>query len=356
MPASTDPRTEPELVAFADAARGDAARAGELLRLLDERHPLYEGADSLAVARMRGALLSAVAHHSLSAVALPFVLEELESAYDPQLTAIAAAALRRYPEPNGRVVRAALEAVPLIHAHDAPVRVGGEQTTATLELFRTLRWLAEHGQVEIAEVHTLAARRLEPAARAELLGDLDEAAPVLPRPPDPDPVTRLHRAPSTELAGVELEDHSGARLTFSELFAGHTTLAFFFFTRCGNPAKCPLTVARLGRLQLRIEREGLPLRTAAFTYDPAFDTPPRLLHYARSWAASPGERHRFVRAPRSFGLVREHFELGVGYGPGGPNRHQLEVFIVDRDVTLRAAVTRQRWTEEQLLQLAREVT
>ena len=303
---------------------------------------------------MRGALLAAVARHSLSVAALPFVIEELESANDPQLTAIAAAALRRYPEPNARIARAALEAVPLIHAHDAPVQVGDKHTTATLELFRTLRWLAEHGQVAISEVRALAARRLEPGARDELLGDLAET-PIAPTGAESPEPFRLKRAPSAELAAVELEDHTGARLTFSELFAGHTTLVFFFFTRCGNPAKCPLTVAKLGRLQQRIDRDGVALRTAAVTYDPAFDTPPRLLQYARSWAANPSHQHRFVRAPRSSGLVREHFELGVGYGPGGPNRHQLEAFVVDRAATLRAAITRQRWTEEQLLELAREV-
>jgi protein SCO1/2 len=55
----------------------------------------------------------------------------------------------------------------------------------------------------------------------------------------------------------------------------------FFYTRCDNPNKCSLTVTKLARLQKSIVEEQLEglLRTAAITYDPAYDLPPRLKAY-----------------------------------------------------------------------------
>ena len=70
------------------------------LELLDERHAIYRGVSTPAVTRMRGALLLALGHRALPTTALPFVLEELESAHDAWLTAIAAHVLRKYPEPS----------------------------------------------------------------------------------------------------------------------------------------------------------------------------------------------------------------------------------------------------------------
>src|SRR5205823_3483023 len=59
---TVEPRTPAELFAFAESSRGDVSRSEALLGLLDERHVVYQRADSLSVARMRAAVLSALAH------------------------------------------------------------------------------------------------------------------------------------------------------------------------------------------------------------------------------------------------------------------------------------------------------
>lgn len=360
-----EPRTPAELFALAGAGRGDPLVAPLFLQLFDERHHVYAGVDSLTVARMRAELLAAVAHHSLSTQALPFVLEELESASDPRLTALAAAALRRHPEPGRRFVQPLLDALSFIDGHDDVVELGSlrrandpERTTAATEVLRTLGWLVSSGHFPLTELQQLVERRLEPAARGDVLAGVQPPPASVTHSADDaaTPTRVLRKAPDEALARVRVQDHSGVEFSFREVFTGRTTLVFFFFTRCGNPAKCPLTVATLGRLQQRIRREALPLATAAFTYDPAFDTPERLTRYARSWGAEPSAWHRFLRVPEAFPRVKDFFELGVNYGPGGVNRHQLEAFVVDRNATLVRAVTRRRWTEEELLMLAREVT
>ena len=75
---------------------------------------------------------------------------------------------------------------------------------------------------------------------------------------------------------VELEDQDGRRLTFGECFVGAPTVAVFFYTRCTNPNKCSLTIAKLAQLQAAIQTASLAgqIKTAAISYDPAFDYRP----------------------------------------------------------------------------------
>jgi protein SCO1/2 len=303
---------------------------------------------------MRCALLESVSHNSLSLRALPFVLEELESASDPRLTAVAAAALRKSPEPQASFVQPILQGLQAIHEHDAPVLVGQTRTTATDQMLLSLRWLVEARQYPLTELHLLANSMLRLKDADALLRGVFQPNFEPPRNEADVPVTPVFRRIPPRLADLVAEDHAHTRITLRDLFQGRTTLVFFFFTRCANPMKCPLTVAKLARLHGRIARARLPIRTAAFTYDPAYDTSERLMHYARSWGAMPSVRHRFLRVPRSFGRMRDFFQLGVGYGPAGVNRHQLEVFVVDRHLTLIAGVLRRQWNEEQLLAIAEE--
>ena len=84
-------RSEEEVKALISQGRGDPSFNPTFLALLDEHHLIYLGANPSAVIRMRGALLAALAYRALPDQALPIVLAELDSSYDPWLTAIAAA-------------------------------------------------------------------------------------------------------------------------------------------------------------------------------------------------------------------------------------------------------------------------
>ena len=102
---------------------------------------------------MRGALLLALGHRALPTTALPFVLEELESAHDAWLTAIAAHVLRKYPEPSASFAEPLRSAVLNIQHRDEIVRLargggdtsGGEKTTAMSEVMQTIGWLGRAG-------------------------------------------------------------------------------------------------------------------------------------------------------------------------------------------------------------------
>ena len=367
MPASLALRSEADLIRLVEAGRGDSAYTQSFLDLLDERHPLYDGVGTAAVVRMRGALLLALGHHTLPTAALPFVLEELESPHEAWLTAVAARVLRNHPEPSAAFVAPLLSALFYIRQRDDTVRLDsyggygseGEPTTAVAEVIRTMGWLGKAGERALPRLQELRAQEPGPRTAAQL----DEAMAAIQHDAQCcGHARRFVDAPKsspTDVTELVLQDQSGELLTFRDFFIGRPSIVVFFYTRCDNPTKCPLTIAKLGRLQQRLHSAGLgdSIRTAAITYDPAYDLPPRLVQYARSWGMSTSENHRLLRTVGDLAPMRAFFELGVNYGKSGlVNRHRIEAFVLDRAGRIVQVATRQRWEESQLFEAAVALT
>jgi protein SCO1/2 len=88
----------------------------------------------------------------------------------------------------------------------------------------------------------------------------------------------------------------GEPTSFKEFFRGQPSIVVFFYTRCDNPMKCSLTVAKLARIQKLLVAQGLAdrIHTAAITYDPAFDLPERLRVYGQDRGVRLDTHHRIV--------------------------------------------------------------
>jgi protein SCO1/2 len=154
---------------------------------------------------------------------------------------------------------------------------------------------------------------------------------------------------------LRFQDHSGTELTFADAFHGHPSIVVFFYTRCDNPTKCPLTMYRFGSLQRMLQQSDLrkSIGLAAITYDPEYDRAERLLQYAESWGAMPSAHHRILRTVGDFEPLSDYFSLGVNYGASGiVNRHQLEAFVLDKHGHIAHVVSRRRWDEATLMRLA----
>jgi len=355
-------RSEQEVIDLIQRGQGDASFTPCFLALLEERHPVYAGADPATVTRIRGSLIRALAHRALPETALPFVLAELESAFDPWLTALAAAALRKRPEPSSQFVEPLLEAILYIRHRDDLIRLdtyggygdNGEATTALREILRTFAWLGSCGRKALPRLRQLAGELNSENLRSDLNKAIEalEADPSAGTEEEPDlglTITRLFQPLPSELTQLRLQDQSGCTFLLPDFFRGQPTVVVFFFTRCGNPAKCPLTISRLGRLQKRLKDMGSRVRTAAITYDPEYDDPRRLTQYARSWGAQVDENHRFLRTLDNHALLREFFELGVSYGGSSVNQHQLEAFVLDAECSIVGAVRRRRLDASEII-------
>lgn len=256
--------------------------------------------------RLRGRILAAFGKVGVPDEVLPALREELRTSLSPAVLAGAARAVRGLGAVDEEMRTLLAEASERISLHDEYVA------------FDTLPALT--ARQEIAA--TLA--RLAPrpccgkARRAEAL---TEAQPFI--------------LDAAALERVVVEDQSEARSALVPLLRGRTSLVAFFYTRCRNPAKCSLTVTRLGDVARGLATGPEKVSLLAFTYDSRFDTPARLRAYGLARGFEFGERARLVRCASGWPAVRSAFRLRVGYGEATVNEHARELFAIGPD--LRAA-------------------
>ena len=150
---------------------------------------------------------------------------------------------------------------------------------------------------------------------------------------------------------IVLEDQNGANVGYDEYFSGQPSIVVFFYTRCTNPQKCSLTVTKLGRLReaLRVRALAGRIRTAAITYDPAYDDRDRLLGYARNRNVLLDDNHRILRVVQGWEVVRKRFELGVNFVGSIVNRHRVEAFVLDAQGRIAASFERLQWDDEEVI-------
>ena len=384
MPGATTERvlSEPQFAALVDALAADPERRKELVGLLREDHPHYRQRGAATIVRMRGWVLLAIARGEVADDALIFILEELDTGVDPYLVAAAARALRSVPRPTAALAPFVMRALGNIRYRDEPIAfenygeyaVSPTGTSAVSELLVTLRWLGPHARGILPELEPL--RAPNGGLPRKLRIDVERAVQAI-RGPAPGDEHGTHSCCGTTSNGVKsisswpsnsrrsteriesitLQDHKGELITFKEFFQGQPSIVVFFYTRCDNPMKCSLTVAKLARVQKLLEAQGMVDRvhTAAITYDPAFDLPERLRIYGQDRGVRMDAGHRMLRVIEDNDVLRRHFELGVNFIESLVNRHRIEVYILDAEGRIAGSFERIHWDEGQVVTRAVEM-
>lgn len=347
------------------------AGSAELVGLLPESHPAYQGRSSAATARMRAWLLSALWRHGLPDAAMIFVLEELDTGRSPVLVASAARALRSASQQSPAMAPFLLAALCNIRDVDdyvdldcyggvAGIDVNG---TAFAEVLASLRWLGAQARGVLGGLDLLATGNDRPLS-PEQLDDVDrtvqliraqasaagpEACCVLPR--EWGAFRRWLRGSTPPVQTIEFEDQDGERVAYREFFSGRPAVVVFFYTRCDNAQKCSLTVSKLAQVQHLLGEAGMQdrIRTAAITYDPQFDLAPRLRGYAKSRGVVTNTHHRVLRAVSDMDAVQAHFKLGVNFVGSLVNRHRIEAYLVDDKGHIAASFEHLRWDVQQVV-------
>jgi cytochrome oxidase Cu insertion factor (SCO1/SenC/PrrC family) len=369
-----------EAVALPDAfAAVDRLRASRdrdaLVGLLAEQSPVYAGRGSGETERLRGYILASFETAGLPASALPFVIEELEIGLNPYPVAAAAKAVRGAHEPPERITALLLDAIDRTRTCDDVVCFdrgadpGKEtskrtaETTALMELFRTLAWLGPAAREAEAPLKAMLERR--PAgfsapvaaeikaalaavsaagrpARAHCCGG--SGAPVAFEPRAQTPI-------GFDIRVLQMEDQDGAVFSFGDFFLGRASVLTFFYTRCMNPTKCSLTITKLARLQQRLIAEGLQHRfgIAAVSYDPAFDRPARLRAYGEARGMAFDDRNKLLRTTGSFESLQRWLDLGVGFGSTTVNQHRLDIVVLDDRGKPATTISRVQWDEDDIV-------
>lgn len=349
--------------------------AGALTSLLRESHAVYDQRSTAAIVRMRGWILLALAQVGLSPDAVIFVLEELDAGHDGYLVAAAARALRS-SAPRPEFAPFIMQAVGNMRYRDDAVMfdsygayaTSSDATTPIRELLITLAWLGPLARDIVPRLVEL--RAPGSGVSKKLLSDIDRAVEAIGRGPANPPggdccewrsslgsVLRWpfgERADSGAVRSVEFEDHNGTPITYDQFFAGQPSIVAFFYTRCDNPQKCSLTVAKLARVQRQLVERGIAdqVRTAAITYDPGFDLPSRLLAYGRGRQMLMDEGHRLLRATTGIEPLRAYFGLGVNFVESLVNRHRIEIYVLDGAGRIAASFSRIHWDEREVVDRA----
>lgn len=351
------------------AAHPDAARSA-LLAYLHEGHAIYRDRGSAAVVRMRGWVLLACAQVPWSTELERFILEELDNGQDPYLTAVAASVLRRMARPSTSYTLILQRALDTVRWHDDAMQLDtyggyvadGASTTAVREVLAALEWLGPRAAGALITVQSLAGQAAQMPTRTRV--QLTRTLTALTRQEESLPTAAsCCEAPATaqaadrselarSLAECLLQDQDGVVLRFGDFFSGKPALLTFFYTRCGNPRKCSATMERLAQLQraLRAAGVGDKVRTAAVTYDPAYDRPSLLAAYATARGWQFDADHRVLRTVGEFEPLQQALQLGVNFVSSVVNRHRLDVLLVDRYGTVVESCPQLTWQVPEMCQ------
>lgn len=369
----TPETSEDEFAKFVSALSLNTDRRAELIDLLYEARPIYKERSTAAVVRMRGWILLCLAGVGLSDEGLVFVLEELDTARDAYLVAAAARALRSFRIRKTAFAPFVVNAIRNIRYHDEPVvldRYGGyalssNKPTAVGELLLTLQWLGPDAAAALPELESLRTDKNQPIKNLQtelertvraigvsttksgsdcccaLLGQSSNATSLAQR------FRRSMRGTKT----IAFEDQDGEEITFAEFFCRCPSIVAFFYTRCDNPQKCSLTIAKLAQIQRLITARGLgpDIHVAAITYDAGFDIPARLRRYGESRGFGANRENRLLRTVRGFEQIRSHFQLGVNFIGSLVNRHRIELYILDGKGQIAWTFQRVHWKEEEVV-------
>ena len=324
------------LLLHIDGVAKNPSSADELITLLAERHEIYHGKSERDVDRIRGYILSKFSDISGPDQLSLFIREELEFGRLPFGVAGAALALRRHSDFMPELIE------PLRSASN---RFQVQDFSFVLETFDYSPMLTDRTSV-LAEIEeTLSTYSDKPCCASTLSLEQQEIAPNT-------------KAVIKYLDDIELEDQNGRVTTFGEARSNLPTFLVFFYTRCGNPEKCSLTISKLADLSRAVDRAGLSqhLNLFAISYDGAFDTPPRLGKFGRDRGLEFTERCCMFRVLSEFETLVGSLDLGVGFGPTTVNRHRLDSLILDDEGSLSQEFRRKAWTVDDVLDQLAQLT
>ena len=94
------------------------------------------------------------------------------------------------------------------------------------------------------------------------------------------------------------------------------------------------------------------IRTAAITYNLAFDLAERLHGYGTSRGVRIDTGNRLLRPVEGIEPLRKYFGLGVNFIGSLINRHRVEVYVLDAHGNIAASFERIQWDENEVLDSA----
>jgi protein SCO1/2 len=135
-------------------------------------------------------------------------------------------------------------------------------------------------------------------------------------------------------------------------FRGQAMAITFIFTRCPFPTFCPLMSRNFEEVQKKLlAQPNAPTNwhLLTITFDPEYDTPPRLKGYAKQYNADPAHWSFLTGALIDVTAIAE--QCGLLFwreGDGWNISHNLRTAVVDANGRVQKILPENKWTSEEL--------
>lgn len=368
--------TENQFAEWIDQASVNQNR--HLADLLYEGHPVYEGRSTNVMLRMRGYTMARFEQIGLPSTALTYVLEALESSFDPYMVAAAAKALRGMKLPHPQTTGYLIKAIYNIWQHDQPISFSQYHvqwplktySTALVEIFTTIKWMGSYAQEFLVDLeliltdfghHLSINNRLYLNEAIAAVKNDDRVVEVeccdLHLSIHSDRSSKKQYVDAKSFPNLILEDQQGEQSHWGDFFEGKPTLLAFFYTRCMNPRKCTLTIQKLASIQSKLKEHKLSdkIKVAAITYDPDHDTAGALKTYGMARKFLFDESNKMFRVPYEFNLVVSALNLGVNFNESLVNQHRIELFLLDKGGVVKQSFLRLQTEIEPIINALKEI-
>ena len=135
-------------------------------------------------------------------------------------------------------------------------------------------------------------------------------------------------------------------------FRGQALGITFLFTRCPYPTFCPLMASNFEQVQKRLLATPNALTNwhlLTISFDPEWDTPPRLKSYAERFHYDPQHWSFLTGELIDITAIAEQFGLQFWRDPDGSGiNHNLRTAVVDARGRVQAILRENKWTPEEL--------
>jgi len=135
-------------------------------------------------------------------------------------------------------------------------------------------------------------------------------------------------------------------------FRGKALAMTFIFTRCPFPTFCPLVSRNFEEVQKKLLSQPDALTNwhlLTITFDPEYDTPPRLKDYARQYNADPAHWSFLTGTLIDITAIAEQCGLLFWREGEGVNiSHNLRTAVVDARGRVQKILPENKWTSEEL--------
>jgi protein SCO1/2 len=135
-------------------------------------------------------------------------------------------------------------------------------------------------------------------------------------------------------------------------FKGQALAITFLFTRCPYPSFCPLMANNFAAAQktlLATPHAPTNWQLLTVSFDPEFDTPRILKHYAEMHDADPAHSTYATGALMDIAALGEQFGLAFWKEQAGIINHNLRTIVINASGHVQKVFTGNEWTPEELV-------